>query len=121
MPDEEKSARLSELLEKVEAQGRAHLATLVGTKATILVEGTSKTGDFFQGRTERNEIVHLPAAAFVRDGKPLDPTAQLVTADVTAAHNHSLEGAPDASSLAALPFQGARARANPRSLPVISA
>lgn len=121
VPDEEKSARLAELLDRVEVRGRAHLATLVGTTATVLVEGTSKTGDFFQGRTERNEIVHLPVAAFVRDGALLDPTAQLVRVDVTAAHNHSLEGSPLGASLAALPIKGARARANVRSLPVVSA
>ena len=118
--EEQKSDRLARLLELVEAQGRAHLATLVRTKATVLVEGASKSGDFFQGRTERNEIVHMPTGAFVRNGKPLDPTAQLVACDVVSANKHSLAGTPLLSSLDALPLRGARAKATSRSLPVVS-
>ncbi|MGH7327529.1 MAG: tRNA (N6-isopentenyl adenosine(37)-C2)-methylthiotransferase MiaB [Polyangiaceae bacterium] len=118
--EEEKSDRLARLLALVESQGRAHLATLVGTRATVLVEGASKSGDFFQGRTERNEIVHLPAGAFVRNGKALDPSGQLVMSDVTSANKHSLEGAPLAASLDLLPLRGARMKSEARSLPVLS-
>ncbi len=118
--EEEKSDRLARLLALVESQGRAHLATLVGTRATVLVEGASKSGDFFQGRTERNEIVHLPTAAFARNGKPLDPSTALVSCDITHANKHSLEGAPIGSSLDSLPWRGSRVKASSRSLPVLS-
>lgn len=121
VPEEEKAARLARLLELVEKQGRAHLASLVGTEATVLVEGASKSGEFYQGRTERNEIVHLPFAAFVRDGRALDPTAQLVRASITAANKHSLEGVPHAESTATLPLHGKKPRANARVLPLVSA
>ena len=119
--EEEKSDRLARLLDLVESQQRAHLATLVGTRATVLVEGASKSGDFFQGRTERNEIVHLPAAAFVRDGAPLDPTAQVVDVSISSANKHSLTGDPDAASLAQLPiFAAPKMKSGSRALVPVS-
>ncbi|MEO8878558.1 MAG: tRNA (N6-isopentenyl adenosine(37)-C2)-methylthiotransferase MiaB [Polyangiaceae bacterium] len=119
--EEDKSDRLTRLLAQVESQGRAHLATLVGTRATVLVEGASKSGDFFQGRTERNEIVHMPAAAFMRDGAPLDPTASLVAVSINAANKHSLTGDPDASSIAALPLRAApKLKTGSRALPLLT-
>lgn len=118
----DKSDRLARLLDLVESQQRAHLLTLVGTRATVLVEGASKSGDFFQGRTERNEIVHMPAASFVRDGAALDPSSQLVAVSIASANKHSLTGNPDAASLAALPiFSAPKLKTGSRALPLITA
>src|SRR5258708_35836596 len=67
VPEAVKSERLARLFETVEAIGAAHLSALVGTRQRVLVEGPSKSerGDLttgrVQGRTERNEIVHLVA------------------------------------------------------------
>jgi tRNA-2-methylthio-N6-dimethylallyladenosine synthase len=97
VPEEVKSARLAELLELVEAQGRAHLAALVGTRQKVLVEGRSKTGNSFEGRTDRNEIVHVETPApHASTGAPRDPGAELVgeevRVDIARANKHSLVG-----------------------------
>jgi len=120
--EDAKSDRLARLLAQVEAQQRTHLGTLVGTRATVLVEGASKSGDFFQGRTERNEIVHLPASVFMRDGALLDPAASLVEVSITSANKHSLTGDPDVASLAKLPLRAApKMKTGSRALPILSA
>ena len=59
VPEEAKAERLARLFEVAESQTRAHLATLVGTRQRVLVEGASKAQGKVTGRTERNEIVHL--------------------------------------------------------------
>ena len=59
IPEAMKSERLALLFELSESNTRAHLATMVGTRQRVLVEGASKNGDRVQGRTERNEIVHV--------------------------------------------------------------
>src|SRR5205823_384494 len=69
VPEAEKAARLSALFAVSEGLRQKHLQALVGTRATVLVEGRGK-GEAFTGRTERNEIVH-----FASDG---DPTGALV-------------------------------------------
>ena len=91
--EEEKSSRLARLFEVTEAQGRAHLARLVGTRASVLVEGRGKTGAW-EGRTDRNEIVHVTCER--------DLTGEIVDVDITSAFKHSLAGAPTEASLAAL-------------------
>jgi tRNA-2-methylthio-N6-dimethylallyladenosine synthase len=86
VPEEVKSERLARVLERVEAQGRTHLASLVGTRAKVLVEGRSKSGDSYEGRTDRNEIVHLvapPGLALV---------GHEVTVEIARANKHSLVG-----------------------------
>jgi tRNA-2-methylthio-N6-dimethylallyladenosine synthase len=86
VPEQEKQRRLEALFELSEAQLRAHLATLVGTRARVLVEGPSKVGAAtWAGRTERNEIVHFEAAPGVGPGA-------FATVEVTRANKHSLEG-----------------------------
>lgn len=89
----EKSDRLARLFELSEAQGRAHLARLVGTTASVLVEGLGKTGAY-EGRTDRNEIVHVTSER--------DLTGEIVDVEITSAFKHSLAGTPTAASLAAL-------------------
>jgi tRNA-2-methylthio-N6-dimethylallyladenosine synthase len=59
VPEGEKAARLSELFAVSDAQRRDHLAALVGTTSTVLVEGPGRPGTL-TGRSERNEIVHFP-------------------------------------------------------------
>jgi tRNA-2-methylthio-N6-dimethylallyladenosine synthase len=94
VPEEVKSERLARLFAVAEAIGAAHLATLVGTRQSVLVEGPSKSekGDLsrdrVQGRTDRNEIVHLQAPG----ARGL--VGQVVEVEVTAAHRHSLSAQP---------------------------
>jgi tRNA-2-methylthio-N6-dimethylallyladenosine synthase len=86
VPEEEKSTRLARLFEVSEAQTRSHLATLVGTRQQVLVEGLGKNGRTWEGRTLRNEIVHI---------EPIEPTCgslagELVEVDIQRAFKHSL-------------------------------
>lgn len=83
VPEEEKSRRLTALLDLSEQIRSQHLAKLVGTECTVLVEGTSKSGAY-TGRTERNEIVHF--------GCKDDPTGELLTVRIERALRHSLVG-----------------------------
>jgi tRNA-2-methylthio-N6-dimethylallyladenosine synthase len=85
--EELKDERLARLFALVEKQQQRHLASLVGTKQRVLVEGASPGGTGrFTGRTERNEIVHLVAA----EGQ--DPTGTLVEATIDEAFRHSVSG-----------------------------
>jgi tRNA-2-methylthio-N6-dimethylallyladenosine synthase len=88
----QKAERLARLLALADSLGQAHLKGLVGTKATVLLEGPSKNDRrgipgfrLFQGRTERAEIAHVPVPEHV------DATGLLVPVHVVAAHKHSLE------------------------------
>ncbi len=83
---EKKSERLARVLELVDAQGRAHLASLVGSTQRVLVYGRSKTGDSFEGRTDKNEIVHVDAPA------DLSLVGEEVSVDIVRANKHSLGG-----------------------------
>jgi tRNA-2-methylthio-N6-dimethylallyladenosine synthase len=92
VPEETKSDRLARLFEVAEALGTAHLASLVGTRQKVLVEGASKAdkGDLsrnrVQGRTDRNEIVHIdvPGAAGL--------VGEVVEVEIVRANRHSLAG-----------------------------
>ncbi len=94
VPEAKKSERLARLFEKVEAQGAAHLASLVGTRQRVLVEGASKSdkGDAapsrVQGRTERSEIVHIEVPG------ALALVGSLVEVEIVRAHRHSLAAIP---------------------------
>jgi tRNA-2-methylthio-N6-dimethylallyladenosine synthase len=89
VPESEKATRLAVLFALAESQRREHLARLVGTRATVLVEGKGKH-DAFTGRTERNEIVH-----FASDG---DPTGTLVEVTIVRAFKNSVEGRLDGTA-----------------------
>jgi tRNA-2-methylthio-N6-dimethylallyladenosine synthase len=109
VPEAEKARRLARVFEASEALVAAHLAALVGSTQEVLFEGPSKTApDRLSGRTRRNEIVHVPAAAH------LDLIGRLAHVTVTRANKHSLEGELTAA---------ARALARPapprRALPVL--
>jgi tRNA-2-methylthio-N6-dimethylallyladenosine synthase len=112
--EELKGERLARLFEAAEMISVAHLASLVGTRQRVLVEGASKSekGDFsrglVQGRTDRSEIVHVEvagAAALV---------GQVVDVEITRANRHSLAGVPT-EAIHARPGSGHRA------LPVVMA
>jgi tRNA-2-methylthio-N6-dimethylallyladenosine synthase len=112
--EEVKSERLARLFEVAEAQTRAHLATFVGTRQTVLVEGPGKTPPAWEGRTARNEIVHV-------DGSGLEGRAvagELVEVEITQAFKHSLAGKPTPSALAALPLTGESPRPPRRRRPL---
>jgi tRNA-2-methylthio-N6-dimethylallyladenosine synthase len=115
VPEEVKSERLARLFALAEAIGAAHLASLVGTRQTVLVEAPSKSehGDLsqgrVQGRTDRNEIVHVhaPGAASL--------IGRMVEVQIKTAHRHSLSAEP-LEAVPALP------RTEPmRRLPVLQA
>jgi len=89
VPEDEKSDRLARLFELSEELGRAHLASLVGSRQEVLLEGPSKASSGapqLSGRTARSEIVHVEAPP----GRVA--TGAIVTVDITRAFKHSLEG-----------------------------
>jgi tRNA-2-methylthio-N6-dimethylallyladenosine synthase len=122
VPERVKSERLARLFEAVEVQQRAHLASLVGTRARVLIEGTSgasKPDDAgrMTGRSERNEIVHLDVPAD-RDGAAL--VGRMVDVSIVRAHAHSLLGALDVVDVASLPARATSIDRAPRRLPLIA-
>jgi len=89
VPEEEKSSRLQRLFALSEALGGAHLASLVGTRQEVLIEGPSRTANGaprVTGRTKRSEIVHVDA------GEGGDVTGTVAVVEITRAFKHSLEG-----------------------------
>jgi tRNA-2-methylthio-N6-dimethylallyladenosine synthase len=112
VPEEKKSERLARLFELSDTICGAHLSKLVGSKQQVLLEGASKSekGDLsrdrVQGRTERNEIVHVDApGASARLG-------EIVHVEITRANKHSLVGVP------LVPMGGETQRGSPRRLPL---
>lgn len=116
VPEDVKAHRLAELFAVVEAQQATHLASLVGTRQRVLVEGPSK-GGHVQGRTDQNEIVHLA----VPPGHGQTLTGQLLEVTVVAANKHSLHGEPTTPlTFAAAPTADAAAAGAPRRLPIVA-
>jgi tRNA-2-methylthio-N6-dimethylallyladenosine synthase len=98
VPEAAKSERLARLFEVAEGMTQVHLASLVGTRQRVLVEGESKSGGGrVEGRTERNEIVHLEAPP------DRDLTGAIVEVEIVRANKHSLEGRATEAALAAIP------------------
>jgi tRNA-2-methylthio-N6-dimethylallyladenosine synthase len=101
----DKGARLSRLFERSEALVAEHLATLVGSKQRVLLEGPSKravseagpaarvdgarASTAYTGRTDRNEIVH------VDDVAAAGLVGEVVEVTVRRALKHSLVGELD--------------------------
>jgi tRNA-2-methylthio-N6-dimethylallyladenosine synthase len=111
VPEAEKAARLSALFALSEGLRQKYLQELVGTRATVLVEGRGKH-DAFTGRTERNEIVH-----FASDG---DPTGAFVDVTIVRAFKNSLEARMDGQPTSRPLRQPAESQAERRrSLPVV--
>ena len=92
VPEEAKADRLARLFALADELGAANLASLVGTRQKVLVEGASKSekGDLsrdrVQGRTARSEIVHIdaPGAGGL--------VGEVVDVEIARAHKHSLAG-----------------------------
>jgi len=108
VPADVKRDRLARLFEVSDALSAAHLAALVGTRQSVLFEGASRSekGDLsfgrVQGRTDRNEIVHVDASNASGAAGLL---GQVVRVDVVRANRHSLAGVPvDAVPPTAVPF-----------------
>jgi tRNA-2-methylthio-N6-dimethylallyladenosine synthase len=120
VPEEVKSERLARLFEVVEAQGAAHLRSLVGTRQKVLVEGASKSerGDLsrdrVQGRTERNEIAHVEAPGAGR------AVGSIVEVEVVRANRHSLTTVPVAPFPVTDDDDAAKATGR-RALPMVAA
>jgi tRNA-2-methylthio-N6-dimethylallyladenosine synthase len=97
VPEEVKSDRLARLFEVSEAFLSAHLTLLVGTRQSVLVEAASKSekGDTsqgrVQGRTDRNEIVHVDVQNAANAAAVI---GQVVDVEITRANRHSLAGTP---------------------------
>jgi tRNA-2-methylthio-N6-dimethylallyladenosine synthase len=129
VPEEVKSERLSRLFERVDAIQLRHLQSLVGTRTRVLFEGPSKSSPgargapaTFTGRTDRHEIVHVPAP----EGRDL--TGHLLEVAIVEANKRSLLGRldgelPGAEVRAARRLAASSADAAPsrRRLPVVSA
>ncbi|MBI2391964.1 MAG: tRNA (N6-isopentenyl adenosine(37)-C2)-methylthiotransferase MiaB [Deltaproteobacteria bacterium] len=125
VPEAVKDERLAALFAAVAVQQQAHLASLVDSTVTVLIEGESRPNLTRQakfptrvmGRTERNEIVHLDVQAG-RDPSPL--VGRFLEVRVSQANAHSLVGALAEADVRDLP----EARAEPpkarRSLTIVS-
>ncbi len=114
VPESVKSQRLARLFETVEAQGRLHLESLVGSTARVLIEGASKSdtgadpsGPLVQGRTDRNEIVHV--AAGIGSDAIASLVGEVVEVSIVRANKHSLAGELSVASRARLVETLARA------------
>jgi tRNA-2-methylthio-N6-dimethylallyladenosine synthase len=102
IPEEEKDERLAMLFAEIARHQSAHLTSLVGTTAEVLVEGRSRSDERrYSGRSERHEIVH------VEPPPGIDPTGAPVEVEVVEAFAHSLLG------------RMVGARRAPRPLPVV--
>jgi tRNA-2-methylthio-N6-dimethylallyladenosine synthase len=108
----EKSTRLAELFECAEAHRRQHLASLVGSVQSVLIESRAEGGSF-SGRSERNEIVHVACRG--------EPIGRLLDVRILRAYKNSLAAEPVAdewrSPGAAVPSHGDRHAV--RSLPLV--
>jgi tRNA-2-methylthio-N6-dimethylallyladenosine synthase len=111
VPESEKATRLSMLIAVADAERRLHLERLVGSRASVLVEGRGK-GSAFTGRTERNEIVHFESAR--------NPIGTLVDVTIVRAFKNSLEAVPvDDGAGVPIPPKGQRHAAERRVLPLV--
>jgi len=117
VPEAEKSDRLARLFALAEEQGRAHLASLVGTHQEVLIEGPSKSSvgvPHLTGRTLRNEIVHIEAP----EGR--SATGELVDVVVLRAYKHSLEARLTEAAHDALPRAPRVVETVRRALPIVA-
>ena len=113
VPEAVKAERLARLFALSEHQTQTHLATLAGSTQAVLVEGRSERSAGFEGRTIRNEIVHVEGAS------AFDLAGRVVDVHVTRANRHSVAGELTPAARAAAPPAVASAPAAVRSLPVV--
>jgi tRNA-2-methylthio-N6-dimethylallyladenosine synthase len=86
VPAEVKGERLQRLFAVSERLMREHLVTLIGTTQRVLIEGPGMRPENLTGRSERNEIVHIP------DALDLDAVGRIVEVEIDQAYKHSLRG-----------------------------
>jgi tRNA-2-methylthio-N6-dimethylallyladenosine synthase len=116
VPEAVKSERLSRLFALSEELLGAHLASLVGSRQRVLVEGLDKeSGALWSGRTERNEIVHL------RSAERLDLAGEIVEVLITRHNRHSLQGELTLAAQAAARPRAPAPGPSRRSLPIAPA
>lgn len=114
----EKQARLEALFARSEAQTRAHLASLVGTRAEVLLEGPSRVGEgSLVGRTRRNELVHVATP----EGMAGVGAGAVVVVEVARANKHSLEGRIERVKVPGHALQRAAKAPRKVGLPVVTA
>jgi tRNA-2-methylthio-N6-dimethylallyladenosine synthase len=119
----EKSDRLARLFEITEAQIQAHLRSLVGSRQSVLVEGPGKSPMTWEGRTIRNEIVHMDLSDLEGDRAPASLAGETIEVDITQAFKHSLGAKPAVGALAflaSLPPTPARPPRRRRALPLLA-
>lgn len=107
VPEEVKSERLQRLFAVSERLMGEHLKGLVGTRQRVLVEGPSRRPENLTGRSERNEIVHIP------DALQLDVVGEVVEVEIVQAYKHSLLGELISSERERLPNKAPGRRALP--------
>jgi tRNA-2-methylthio-N6-dimethylallyladenosine synthase len=117
VPEEVKSERLSRLFEVTEDLTRTHLASLVGSRQQVLVEGAGRQPDAWEGRTARNEIVHL---SDLKEPSRKRMIGGLVDVQITQAFKHSLAGEAIEGSLMSLPTAFEPAPRRRRALPLFT-
>jgi tRNA-2-methylthio-N6-dimethylallyladenosine synthase len=120
VPEAVKAERLARLFERSEALLSQHLGALIGSDQRVLFEGASKpAASAVTGRTERNEIVHVPVA----DTSQAEALAgRLAVVRIVRAYKHSLGGElgeAERTWLASRP-SGVRSMPARRSLPVVA-
>ncbi len=109
----EKQTRLLALFEISEKQLRDRLATLVGTRQRVLIEGPSRGDDKrWSGRTAQNEIVHIEHTDGAGPGV-------LATVMVQRANKHSVEATIESMDRAVT--SEVKATARRKVLPVLGA
>jgi tRNA-2-methylthio-N6-dimethylallyladenosine synthase len=108
VPEAVKDERLARLLTEIGAQQRAHLASLVGSRTTVLFEGPSDQDKAsalgtsrWRGRSSRHEIVHVDVA------RDIDLGGELLPVSIERANAHSLIGTLVDVAEASLPRKGA--------------
>lgn len=94
VPEEEKVARLEEILELQEGYTLDKNRSMIGKNQLILTDGLSrkaeKTGETqWSGRTSGNKIVN-----FICEDNTGDLTGRMVLVRIEEAHSHSLKGKP---------------------------
>jgi len=117
----EKSARLSRLFEVSERLIASHLATLVGSRQRVLIEGVRRNdkngaqGELrASGRTERNEIVHI------HDPAAIGLTGEVVDVTIEKAFKHSLLGVLDSATASRGRERAGALPKTKRTLPLLS-
>lgn len=85
IPEKVKSARLDELMQRMEIRAKAKKAVWVGRRLPVLFEGAdADNGQSMRGRTRQNHLVHVP-------GSP-DLIGREMEVEITAAGHWSLSG-----------------------------